>query len=369
MNVLFASGGTGGHIYPGIALAQELRRRDPETRALFLISGKKVEIEILDRADLRYEATGARMIRRTGRIGNVLFPLYFAASLARTLGILLRFRPSVAVGTGGYASVPPILAAWMLRIPTLIQEQNSYPGLATRLLARIATEVHLAFDQSGKFFGSRRGFFVSGNPARGNLVRTDPAGARKHFGLRPDRKTVFVFGGSQGARAINLAMVEALGELRGKPLQVLWVMGKRNYDEMMRDFPDIARWEKEGFLHCRDYLYEMERAYDAADVVVSRAGALTLTEITLMGLPAILVPLPGAAANHQLHNARALAEQGAALLLEQKDLSGKTLAGEIEGLITDGKRLEEMGRASTESAFPGATGRIADAILHLAAGK
>jgi UDP-N-acetylglucosamine--N-acetylmuramyl-(pentapeptide) pyrophosphoryl-undecaprenol N-acetylglucosamine transferase len=375
MNVLFASGGTGGHIYPGIALAEELRRRVPDAKVLFLVAGNKVEREILSKAEFEYATTGAQMIRRTGKVRNVLFPLYFTASLIRSYRILREFKPLVAVGTGGYVSVPPVLAAWLLRIPTLIQEQNSYPGLATRLLASFVTEVHLAFEGSKRYIGRKRGLHVSGNPVRVRLTESESAEAvssreedRKYFGLDPGRKTLLVFGGSQGARSINLALLEAIPELRARDntLQVIWIMGKRNFKEMTDNFPTIAEWEKEGFLVCRDYLFEMWRAYSAADMVVSRAGALTLAEITLTGLPSILIPFPHAAGNHQTYNARSLAGRGAAVLLEEKNLSGEKLANEIVGLLSDERALDEMHKASRRSAFPRATQEITRAILDLA---
>jgi UDP-N-acetylglucosamine--N-acetylmuramyl-(pentapeptide) pyrophosphoryl-undecaprenol N-acetylglucosamine transferase len=333
---------------------------------MFLISGRDVEKTIISRAGLPYRTTGARMIHRTGKVRNLLLPFFFVLSLVRSMLILCRFRPDVAVGTGGYASVPPILVARLMGVPVLVQEQNSYPGVATRLLARMAAEVHLAFAQAERYLKPGIPLRVTGNPVRKKLSGNGTDEDRKFFGLDPHQKTILVFGGSQGARSINVALVGALPLLEKEDCQIIWITGKNEYGALIAAHPVIGEWTEKGRLFCTGYLYEMERAYNVADLVVSRAGALTLAEITLAGLPSILVPYPYAAAGHQLHNARALAEPGAAVVLEQKHLSGPVLAEAIKGLLFDDGALRKMGDAARNAAFPEAAEKIVDAIVRLA---
>jgi UDP-N-acetylglucosamine--N-acetylmuramyl-(pentapeptide) pyrophosphoryl-undecaprenol N-acetylglucosamine transferase len=270
-----------------------------------------------------------------------------------------RFRPDLVIGTGGYASGPVALLAAMYGIPLAVHEQNSYPGVTTRLLARRASQVFLTYPESVGHFRSRRRLYVCGNPVRGAIGGVDRATAVARLGLDGSRQTLMVTGGSQGAHRINEALLDALPRLaRLQTLQIVWHTGKRDYQLVKEE----ARRHTLPIL-VQDFIDDMPSAYAAADLLVSRAGANTLAEFTVCGLPAILIPLPTAAAHHQETNARVLADAGAACVLVEQALTGQELAEQIIGLLQDPGRLEEMRRASSALGRPDAARRIVDLLL------
>jgi len=359
VTILIAGGGTGGHLYPGIAVARELLMRVPDARVVFVGTSAGIEARVIPR-----EGFALEVIRSAGLKGKSL------ASLARGLRLLplsaadawrviSRTRPAVVVGVGGYSSGPVVLLAALRGIPTLLMEQNAMPGLTNRLLAPVVDAAAVTFQESVRLFGSKA--VVSGNPVRPEFLRDEEECGQSD--QPPGAARVLVFGGSQGAHAINMAMVEAAPQLAAaRPrLALTHQTGERDL-AMVRDGYRRAGLEA----RVEPFLYAMEREMKAADLVVCRAGATTVAELTAIGRPSILVPLPTATDDHQRKNALALVREGAALMIDQRELSGDRLAAEMLALAADGARRRQMGEAARRLRRPDAARVIVDRILALA---
>lgn len=361
--LVFAGGGTGGHLYPAIALAEELRRRAPDAEVVFVGTPRGLEATVVPRLGWPLHMIAVRGVRRRLAAANVMVPLRAAASLAQSLALLRRLRPAAVVGTGGYVSGPVLVAAWLLALPRLIQEQNVRPGATTLLLAHIVHEVHVSYQESIGFFRHPEKVRLSGNPVRQRPPELTPGQARQHLGLAPEKKTLLVFGGSQGAHRINEAVVRALPALMSRPdVQLVWGTGSSDFARVA----DAAATWKDRVL-VRDYIEDIYTAYRASDLVLCRAGAITLAELQLFGLPALLVPYPFAAAQHQEWNARTLAQHGAARVVLDKDFTAERCIVELTLLLEDDEGLKRMGARMAELARPEAAARIVEAILALAA--
>jgi UDP-N-acetylglucosamine--N-acetylmuramyl-(pentapeptide) pyrophosphoryl-undecaprenol N-acetylglucosamine transferase len=354
IRVVIAGGGTGGHLYPGIAVARELRRRRAGTDVTFAGTAKGIEARVIPREGFQLD-----LLRSAGLKGMSPAALVRGVALLPLSGldawrILSRRQPNVVIGVGGYSSGPVVLAAAMRGIPTLLLEQNAVPGLTNRLLARFVSAAAVTFEATSRYFG-RRGF-VTGNPVRSEFF--EPAPAAPAGG--PPR--ILIFGGSQGAHAINMAMVEAAPRLAAQPggVAITHQTGERDL-ERVRDGYRRAGIEA----RVEPFLFAMDREMKQADLVVSRAGATTLAELTAAGLPALLVPLPTAADDHQRKNADVLVAGGAADLIEQKDLTGERLAERITRLVTDRARMRAMSDAARRFARPDAARAIVDRALEL----
>src|SRR5687768_13968806 len=359
LSVLIAGGGTGGHLFPGIAVARELLARVPDAQVAFVGTAAGLEARVIPRQGFTLE-----LIRSAGLKGKSI------ASLARGVALLplsaldawqvvSRRRPAVVVGVGGYSSGPVVALAALRGIPTLLMEQNAMPGLTNRTLAKVVKAAAVTYEESIGYFGSKA--FVSGNPVRPEFFGQQ--GAYDEHGVPPAAARVLVFGGSQGAHAINMAMVEAASRLAAATprLALTHQTGERDL-EMVRDGYRRARRPARG----EAALVAAGREMKAADLVVSRAGATTLAELTACGKPSILVPLPTATDDHQRRNAEALVKQGAASMVEQRELTGDRLAAEILALAADAGRRERMRDAARRLARPDAARAIVDRIIALA---
>ena len=355
IRVVIAGGGTGGHLFPGIAVARELLRRRPEAVITFAGTAKGVEARVLPREGFQLD-----LLRSTGLKG--MSATAFARGIAvlplsglDAWQIISRRRPDVVIGVGGYSSGPVVLAAATRRIATVLLEQNAVPGLTNRLLARVVSAAAVTFESTREYFG-RRGF-VTGNPVRSEFF--DPAPAESAGG--PPR--ILIFGGSQGAHAINMAMVEAAPRLAARRggLAVTHQTGERDLEEV-RDGYRRAGLEA----RVEPFLFTMDREMKQADLVVCRAGATTLAELTAAGVPSLLVPLPTAADDHQRKNAEVLVAGGAADMIAQRDLTGARLADRVEALIADRERLRGMSQAARRFARPDAARAIVERVLELA---
>jgi UDP-N-acetylglucosamine--N-acetylmuramyl-(pentapeptide) pyrophosphoryl-undecaprenol N-acetylglucosamine transferase len=358
---LFAGGGTGGHLYPAVAIAQKLLEKEPEAEIHFVGTTKGLESKVIPSMGYPLHLIAVRGFARRLALANVLVPFRLLWSLAQCMKILHEIKPVAVVGTGGYVSGPMLMIAAISGYPTLVQEQNSYPGVTTRLLAKWVDQVHLSFQDSTVFFKKKEKLIVSGNPVRDLRLFIPKAEARRHYDLQPDKPTLLVFGGSQGARGVNRAMVAALESLMNDTdVQIIWSTGTIGLKEVKASAEKFSSrvWTSE-------YIADMENAYRASDLAVCRSGAMTLAEITLAGLPAILIPLPSAAANHQAINARALAKMGAAVMLSEDELGGETLAIQIKQLLADPARRTEIGKAAQAAAFPDAADNIVRSIFDL----
>ncbi len=369
MRVLIAGGGTGGHIYPGLAVAAALRRRGP-VEFLWVGATRGLEKDLVPREGIELVTFPVQAFQRRLSLDTLRTAWRAAGALTASRATLRRFRPDVVLGTGGYACGPVVLMARLSGIPTLIQEQNALPGWTNRVLGRLVDAVALGFPEAKRYFPAGK-VVVTGNPLRPEVGAARRAQGQARFGLDPGCQTLVVFGGSQGARAINSAVQAALPRLRRhQGLQVLWVTGSRSFPEVkafLEAQGGTATAERVtlGQVQAFPYLHDLPLALAAADLAVSRASAIALSEMAVRGLPAILVPLPTAAENHQERNARAREQAGAAVMVREAELTGDRLAEVVERLLGDPARLAAMAESSRALGQPEAAEAVADLVWKL----
>lgn len=361
MRVLISGGGTGGHVYPAIALANAIKDKDPSAEILFVGAQGKLEMKKVPAAGYFIKGLWISGFQRKLSIRNLLFPFKLASSLYRGRKIIMDYKPDVVVGVGGYASGPILQVASMMKIPTLIQEQNSYPGITNKILAKKVNKICVAYDGMERFFPSEKIIFT-GNPVRRDLydIQINREEAKASFGIDNDHKTVLIFGGSLGARRINESVEGAFDMIkRHSEINYIWQVGKMYFDEyscgVVAALPNIT---------VLPFIERMDYAYAAADAVVCRAGALTISEIALINKPAVLIPSPHVAEDHQTKNAMALVNNDAALMVHNAEAKEKMIPTILE-LLSDEKlqqylvcNLKKMGR-------PNATSEIVEEIFKL----
>lgn len=362
MKIIISGGGSGGHIFPAIAIAEALQARQPETELLFVGARGRMEMEKVPQAGYPIEGLWISGLQRRLTLDNLSFPFKVISSLRRSRQLLREFQPDAAVGTGGYASGPLLYAAARHGLPTLIQEQNAYAGLTNKLLAGRVDKVCVAFPGMERYFPADK-LVLTGNPVREVIqnARPDRAMAAAHFGLRPDRPTLLIVGGSQGAGTLNEAIAGATERIERAGLQIIWQCGTY-YADRYRDCAS-AKLETVKLL---PFVDRMELAYAASDLVACRAGALTIAELCLLGKASILVPSPNVAEDHQTTNARALLERQAAVLLPDAQARAELLPL-TEALLADPAGLARIGANAREMAQPGAAENIADEVMRLVA--
>ncbi len=359
--MIIAGGGTGGHLFPGLAIAEEFKRRDEKNEVVFVGTEHGIEARIIPR-----EGYPIKFVRSEGIVGKSLFKMIKAVaelvlSALDARRILKALTPDIVIGVGGYSSGAIVLIAGLRSIPTMVHEQNSVPGLTNKLLGKFVTRVCVTYHESISYFPMGK-TFLTGNPIRGKILKGDRGAACRLFSLAEDMFTVFIFGGSSGARSINRAMVDALNhltDLRDK-IQFLHQTGDRDFENIREAYRKAGM---KGTV--APFIYQMAEAYAVADVVVSRAGATTLAEITALGKPAILVPYPYAAGRHQEFNAVKLREIGAAFMVSDDEMSGETLANYIRELYENEALRSEMRRSSQGLGRPDACGRIVDIAMSI----
>ncbi len=356
MRLLVAGGGTGGHVFPGIALAEEVVTRHPSNDAVFVGTARGLEATIVPRLGFPIELIHVKGLKGKGLASTLRNLLLVPLALWQSFQILRRWRPDIVVGVGGYASGPVVLVARLMRIPTAVQEQNAVAGFTNRVLGRFAQAAFTAFPEAAHHF-PRRKVFQLGNPIRKTLMENFMRPEAEHQGPR-----LLVFGGSQGAHALNMRVVEALphlADLRDK-LRITHQTGARDKEQVEKGYracgfePDV-----------REFITDMSGAYAQTDLVVCRAGATTLAELTVCKKPSILVPFPAAADNHQVRNAKSLVDAGAAVMIEERGLTGEVLAREIRAILDDPDRRERMSRAAGRLGSPQAAKEIADVCTDL----
>ncbi len=361
MRMIITGGGTGGHIYPALALARHVREREPAAELLFVGSAEGLEKKIVPAAGFDLETIPAsgfgRNLRRLGPFSRDLW-----RGMARARRIIASFQPDVVFGTGGYVSAPVMLAALLARRPAAVHEQNALPGLANRMLAPLVQRVCLSFEESRSAFPRRSRTVFTGNPRASEVAEVDRAAAQEQLKIDPSLKTILIYGGSRGALRINEVIIDFLkaGWLP-QATQFLYVTGEiyyRQVKEQLGMLPQKVR--------LYPYLDEMPAALAAADLVITRSGATTLAEITALGLPAILVPSPNVVNNHQYYNARLLEKAGAAILIEEKDFNRYRLRRELRRFRAEPALLEQMARAGVKLAVPDAAARLYSCLREIA---
>lgn len=356
--LIISGGGTGGHIFPALAIADEFRRRHPDAQVLFVGAKGRMEMKRVPEAGYKIIGLWISGIQRKLSLSNLLLPVKVMMSYINARRILKSFRPHAVVGTGGYASGPILLAATRMGIPALIQEQNSYAGLANRQVAGKVQRICVAYENMERYFPAEK-IRLTGNPVRRDLLHLQEkrASAFIHFGFSSSVKTLFVMGGSLGARTINESIRLGIDKILDSGIQLIWQCGNlyyEEYDEWLKAF-DRRKIRLYGFLR------EMDLAYAAADVVISRAGAIAVSEISVAGKAAILVPSPNVAEDHQTKNAKVLADRGAALLIADEDARTR-LVDEALHLLFDEHRANTMSKNILALAKPHATEHIVDEL-------
>ncbi|MBW1887530.1 MAG: undecaprenyldiphospho-muramoylpentapeptide beta-N-acetylglucosaminyltransferase [Deltaproteobacteria bacterium] len=333
--ILIAGGGTGGHLFPGVAIAEEISRRYGNSETLFVTGRRKIESEVLSRFGFHQVSIHVEGLKGRGVIKGIMVLLKLPYSFFQAISIIRKFSPHLVLGVGGYSAGPVCLAARIMGIPTAIHEQNSFPGLTNRLLCRIVDRVFISFAESKVHFAGGS-IHLTGNPIREELFKE-----KKNHEKVNKRFTILIVGGSQGARAINQAFLGALEILKskGKDPQIIHQTGETDHPWVLEEY------RKMGFEgEVTSFIHDMAKAYQRADIVVSRAGATTVSELAALGKPSILIPYPYAANRHQDTNALILADIGGAEILYQDDLSGEGLAALLIKYMDDGMALEEMGK-------------------------
>ena len=367
MRIIVSGGGTGGHIYPAITLIRTLQKRVDNLEVLYVGTSAGLEADIVPKEGIRFATVELRGFKRSlspanfMRLGKAISAVFKAASIVK------EFKPDVVIGTGGYVCGPVLMAASLQGIPALIQEQNVIPGITNKILSKFVKAIAVGCEDAVKHFPAEKAVFT-GNPIRDEVMNTDRDKDYAEFGLDPRKKTILVSGGSRGARSINRAMIDVIGHYAGSDsVQILHATGRDEYDDI------IARIEKAGInlanvdnIKVKPYLYNMPQAMAVADLAVFRAGATGLAELTAKGIPAILIPYPYAAENHQELNARAAEAAGAARMILNRDTTAEKLIEVIEELLSDDKILKQMAENSRRIGRPRAAADIAEIIIELA---
>lgn len=342
MKVIMTCGGTGGHIYPAIAIANKIKEENPQSEIIFIGAGRPLEKKAILGAGYELRVISASGFHRRKLYRNIATAKDMIKGLVQAGGIIKEVNPTAVIGTGGYVCVPVLIRANQMGIKTYIHEQNAMPGLANRLLAAGADKIFLGFEEAAPFFKEQNKLFVTGNPIRKSFEEKSKNEARKQLSEKKDTFIVLIFGGSLGSAMINRATIDALPYFSShENLSVYFVTGSRYYEEIKKEIEENNISENSN-VKLMEYAENMDILLRAADLAVSRSGALTLAEEALVGVPAILIPSPNVTGNHQFHNAKAVSENGGAIILEEKDLSGTKLAKTIINLSQDSKTIAEM---------------------------
>lgn len=363
LKVIISGGGTGGHIFPALSIADEIRRRDPSCEILFIGAEGRMEMQKVPQAGYEIKGLPVKGLdrKKLWRNISVLRSLIKSRLMARQ--ILSEFRPQIVIGVGGYASAPVLKEAQKVGIPTLLQEQNSYAGVTNKLLAQKATSICVAYPNMNRFFPADR-IIVTGNPIRPAIEKIESVSTQEalsYFGFQEENpRTLLVTGGSLGARTINQATSLALSLWRERGFRLIWQTGKNYIEQAKKEVEDL------GYTDCyvTPFIDRMDFAFSLSSLIVSRAGASSISEISYMGKPTILVPSPNVAEDHQTKNARVLSEEGAAILLP--DIKAEEQLGSVvDHLISDSDRLKEMALRVRNFAFPNAVNKIGEIVFQI----
>lgn len=354
---MLSGGGTGGHIYPAIAIANELKKRNAAANFLFVGAKDRMEMEKVPQAGYAIEGLWISGIQRKLTLKNLVFPLKLISSLFKARAIIKKFKPDVVIGTGGFASGPTLQMANRKGIPTLVQEQNSYPGITNKLLSKKATKICVAYDGLERFFPESK-IIKTGNPVRQDLLEITHKRkeGQAFFQLDSNQQTLLVIGGSLGARAINKLIESQINWLVDNHVQVVWQTGKLYYQEY-RHFDELKG------IKVVEFINKMDLAYAASDIIISRAGAGSISELCIVGKPVIFIPSPNVSEDHQTKNAQAVATKNAAILIKESELGN--FQEQFEKLLKDKQLQEELGKNIKQLALPNATEQIANEVEKL----
>lgn len=359
IRMVISGGGTGGHLFPAIAIAQRVKELSPLSEVLFVGANGKIEMDKVPQYGFEIIGLWISGFYRGKMLRNLNLPFKVISSLMKSFGIVRKFKPQIAVGVGGYASGPLLFAAGKKGVPTLLQEQNSYPGITNKLLASQAKKICVAFPDMEKYFDKSK-LVETGNPIRSNIKKLSKTEAAPKLGFDPNKPILLVIGGSLGARTINNSIEKNLDALIQSGVQMLWQCGKIYLESLKERIGKKLPTQ----IQLTDFINDMDVAYGSADLVISRAGALSISELTFLNKPSVLVPSPNVAEDHQTKNAQVLANNGAAELIKDVNAEVELIARSLK-LVNEKEKLEQMSQKAAELAKPNAAGEIVNQIFEL----
>jgi len=357
MRVILSGGGTGGHIYPAVSIAKEIEKQYQNAEILFIGTERGLESSIVPKEGFRLLTIKVRGFERKLSFGNIAAVTESFVSLFKVSGIMRDFKPDIVIGTGGYVCGSVLLSAALMNIPTIIHEQNAFPGVTNKILSRLVDVIAVNFSEAKKYFPKSSKVIVTGNPIRGNMLSVSREEGLREFGFSKELPVVFVVGGSRGAKKLNESVLLLAKQcVSKKSFQMLHMTGETQYEDIMKKYSGESIAMDTGYLKVMPYLHNMPHALAASDIIISRCGASTLSEITALSKPSILVPYPYATDNHQEYNARALEKNGAAIVILDRDLSADILCSEVVDMLNKPEKAnlmklksKEMGR--TDAAY------------------
>jgi len=352
---LFAGGGTGGHLFPAVAVAEKIRNKIPDAEILFVGSKSKIEGRLVPKLGFKFKSIWIKGFARRFSLENFLFPFKLVVSIMQSILINISFKPKVAISSGGYAAGPAVYGSHLMGAKIILLEQNSFPGVSTRMLEKYAREIHISFEDSKKYFKDKSKLKLTGTPVREGLLNINREEALRHFDLDISKKTLLILGGSLGAASINEAAANSISFFEEKDIQVIWQTGK-NYYQRYKHLSSNK-------IIIRDFIEEMNFAYSASNLIIARAGATTIAELLTLEIPAALVPSPNVAANHQYYNAKSLADQNAAILIEDHLLKDKIK--DVALILFDEKKLNDLRINAKRISTPDAAEIIAESAIRL----
>jgi len=361
MKIIISGGGTGGHIYPALALIREIQKDSKDAEFLYIGTKNGLESSIVPREKIPFQSIHITGFKRKLSLDNIKTIFRFLKGVNDSKRMIKEFKPDVVIGTGGYVCGPVVYAAAKLGIPTIIHEQNSVPGLTNKFLSRYVKKVAICFDEAKEFFSKEKVVFT-GNPRASEVIGKDGIRGRLSAGLSTTMPAVLIFGGSRGARPINDAVVKALPELGKKPYQVLYVTGDVHFEEVKNEVELVGNPKN---VVIKPFIHNMPEVLAGIDLVVSRAGATTLAELTSLGIPSILIPSPYVTNNHQEKNARSLSDHGAAELLLEKDLNSNHLIQHIDKIMLDKEKLNSMKDKAKRMGVPDSAAKLYNVMKDL----
>lgn len=367
MKVLITGGGTGGHINPALAIAQKVRNENPQNEILYVGTKNSLESELVPKAGFQFKYVTAKYLRRKISLENIKTVLASFKGVLEASKIIKEFKPDIVVGTGGYVCGPVVLAASLKKVPTMIHEQNVFPGITNKMLSKVVDVIGISFAEAEKYFSeeARKKLVLVGNPVRKDILTADRKSSREKLKLRPDVILIYSFGGSGGQISLNEAIINVIKKYNGqKNIRIIHVTGKKHYDDFMESIKNENILLSDN-IEILDYMYDAATALSASDIVIGSAGAITIAEITVTGVPSILIPKTYTAENHQEYNARALEKQGAAKVILEKDLDGNVLVKAIEEIVDNKNVLRTMSLNSKKMGNSNVENKIYETMLKL----
>ncbi|MBT9250602.1 undecaprenyldiphospho-muramoylpentapeptide beta-N-acetylglucosaminyltransferase [Bacillus halotolerans] len=361
MRIAISGGGTGGHIYPALAFIKEVQRRHPDTEFLYIGTENGLEKKIVERENIPFRSIEITGFKRKLSFENVKTVMRFLKGVKKSKSYLAEFKPDAVIGTGGYVCGPVVYAAAKMGIPSIVHEQNSLPGITNKFLSKYVNKVAICFEEAKSHFPSEKVVFT-GNPRASEVVSIKTGRSMAEFGLSEEKKTVLIFGGSRGAAPINRAVIDMQDALKSRAYQVLYITGEVHYEKVMTELKNKGAADN---MVTKPFLHQMPEYLKAIDVIVARAGATTIAEITALGIPSVLIPSPYVTANHQEVNARSLGQHDAAIVLKETELSGEKLIEALDRIVLDEQTLKDMSERTKSLGVPDAAARLYSVLEEL----